>query len=195
MLNIRKLSFQCINDVFSIIRCIQLRELEGLDAFPLFYPERFPRVGQIANKADVILIVVNALPVPDEKTSWEQIIEYRSDPESFGKFLALRCWMTEVAKSNLSIREVEESLEWLLYDYQRHLKLHKMKVNIEAFETMLTVGAEFLENLVKINWGKAAKLLFTFKHRKVELLEAEIKSPGSEVAYILESRKQFGGRT
>lgn len=63
--------------------------------------------------------------------------------------------------------------------------------NLGAFETVLPVGAEFIENIVKLNLGKAAKQLFTFKHRQIDLMEAEIKSPGSEVAYILHSREKF----
>lgn len=171
--------------------CFLLRYKEGLDAFPLFYNEKISLPSKTSDKADVVRVVLNALPIPDYKTSWEQIIEYRSDPDSLGKFLALRRWMTKTAKAQLSIIEIEEELEWLLYDYQRHLELHRLKVNVGAIETILTVGAAFLENLAKVNWGEAAKLLFTFKHRKIELLEAEMKSPGSEVAYVLGAWKQF----
>ena len=99
--------------------------------------------------------------------------------------------MMQAAKAQLTQREIEDNLEWLVFDYRRHLGLHKLKANMGAFETIVTVGAEFLESLAKVNWGKAAQLLFTFKHRKIELMEAEIKSPGSEVAYILETRKRF----
>jgi len=94
-------------------------------------------------------------------------------------------------KAQLPPREVEEKLEWLIYDYQRHLNLHKLKYRMGNFEAILTIGSELLENLVKINWGDAAKLLFELKRRRIELMEAEMKSPGAEVAYIVKSREQF----
>lgn len=180
-----------INDVFSRIVSVRLRELEGLDTFPLCYNERLPVGNRVISQANVIRIVLRALPIPDDTTSWEQILEYRSDPDSFGKFLALRRWMTDVAKAELPEKEIEDNLEWLVYDYERHLKLHKLKAQMGVFESIVTVGPEFLENMVKINWGKAAKLLFFLKHRKVDLMEAEMKAPGSEVAYIIKSREQF----
>lgn len=45
-----------------------------------------PRPG----KCDVVDVAINALPVSDDSTPWEQIVEYRSDPDSISKFLALR---------------------------------------------------------------------------------------------------------
>lgn len=184
-----------IDDILSRVLCIQLRKQENIEAFPIFYNDALSESKENISKSSAIQIVVNALPVPDDQTSWEQIIEYRSDPDSYGKFLALRRWMNEVANAQLSPREIEENLEWLMYDYQRHLKLHRLKVNMGALETVLTVGGEFLENLLKVNWGKAARLLFTLKHRKIELMEAEMNSPGAEVAYILESWNQFSSKT
>jgi hypothetical protein len=183
----------CFNmfDIFCRVFCRNLQITNGIDAFPLNYNEELPSELQVANKADVIRIVIKALPMPDADTPWEQILEYRSDPNSFEKIFALRHWINQTAKAGLSQREVQDNLEWLVFDYERHLKLHKLKTNLGAFETIVTVGAEFLESLAKVNWAKAARLLFTFKHRKVELLEAEMKSPGSEVAYILETRNQF----
>jgi len=183
----------CFNmfDTFCRVFCRNLQITKGIDAFPLNYNEELPSELPVANKADVIRIVIKALPIPDANTPWEQVVEYRSDPNSFEKIFALRQWINQTAKAGLSQREVQDNLEWLVFDYERHLKLHKLKTNPGAFETIVTVGAEFLESLAKVNWAKAARLLFTFKHRKVELLEAEMQSPGSEVAYILETRNQF----
>lgn len=41
-------------------------------------------------RLNVLKIVLGAFPEPDESTSWEQIIEFRSDPDSAGQVLALR---------------------------------------------------------------------------------------------------------
>jgi hypothetical protein len=179
-------------DLLARVRCIQLRNLEGIDAFPLFFGEKLLSQTQGVTRADVVNLVIAALPRPDDNTPWEQIVEYRSDPDTVGKFLALRLWITEMAKAQLPPREVEERLEWLLHDYQRHLNLHRLKYTMGNLEAILTMGADVLENIVKINWSRAAKGLFELKRRRIELMEAEMKTPGAEVAYIVRSREQFG---
>lgn len=173
---------------------IQLRELNKLDAYSVFHLPFEPLQKPQASKSEIIQITLGALPEPDELTSWEQIIEYRRDADSQGKFLALRNWMSDIAKASLTPAEIEEKLEWLVYDYQRHLKLHKLKTNNGALETILITGAEILENIVKFNWSKAAKAMFSFKHRQAALMEGELNSPGNEVAYILKTRERFSSK-
>jgi hypothetical protein len=182
-------------DYVTRLSCIELRESGNVDAFPLTYSEKIFPESAVASKTDIVRVVLKALPIPDENTSWEQIIDYRNDSDTAGKFLALRRWITTTARAQIPANELEEELEWLLFDYQRHLNLHKLKTNWGAFETIVTVGAEFLENIARIRWGKAAKLLFTLKHRKVDLMEAEMKAPGAEVAYIVKSRSYFDDAT
>jgi hypothetical protein len=50
--------------------------------------------------------------------------------------------------------------------------------------------AEALEDLAKIKWGKLTERLFT-RHRKVDMLEAELSAPGREIAYVVKARKSF----
>jgi hypothetical protein len=51
-----------------------------------------------------------------------------------------------------------------------------------------------MENLVKLNWSKIAKGALQVQKRKVELMEAEMKVPGRECAYVFDARKQFGAK-
>ena len=170
---------------------IQLRELGRVDAYPVYYTELPSGQKQEADKTDIVQIALNALPVPDESTSWEQIAEYRSDTDSQSKFLALRHWMSEVARAELAPAEVEEKLEYLIDQYRQHMKLHRMKTNVGTLETIVTTGAEILGDLVSFKWGKAAEALFSLKKRKVTLLEGELTAPGNEVAYIVKARETF----
>ena len=73
------------------------------------------------------------------------------------------------------------------------MALHKLKTNTGALETIIVTSAELMEDLVKFNWGKAAKGLFAIRRRHVELIEGELKSPGREIAYIYNARKSFSG--
>ena len=70
------------------------------------------------------------------------------------------------------------------------MRLHRLKIETGRLETILTIGGDFIENLVKFNWGKLARTMFTLKHRRVELIEAEISAPGLEVAYLFKSRER-----
>lgn len=170
---------------------VMLREHKQMDAYPVFTISPNDLQNPQAEKNDVVQITLNAFPIPDDSVSWEQIVDYRSDPETQGKFLALRNWMNEVARARLTPNEIEEKLEWLIYEYQRHITLHRMKTNSDTFETIVVAAADCLENLVKLNLGKVARGLFAIKHRRIELMEGELKAPGSEIAYIVQSRQRF----
>jgi hypothetical protein len=170
---------------------VALRQKTKATVVPIFADDLALEHGTETQKAEVVQITLSHLPVPDEKTPWEQIIEYRGDPDSRSKFLALRHWMSEVARSEITPAEVEEKLEYLIDQYNQHLKLHRMKTNAGTLETVVTTSAEVLGDLVSFKWGKAAEALFSLKRRQVELLEGELTAPGSEIAYIVKARETF----
>lgn len=170
---------------------IELKNLSKQDAYPISLFNSFLGTQTPNLKHDVVQVSLYALPFPDGSTPWEQIIEYRSDPDSQSKFLALRHWMSEVARAELTAAETEEKLEYLIDQYRQHMKLHKMKTNIGTLEIIVTTGFELLGALVGFKLGKAAQPLFALKRRQVALLEGELTSPGREVAYIVEARKRF----
>jgi len=171
---------------------IELREVDHLDAHPIL-PDEFVSFesNNPATKHEVVRIALNALPIPDEKTPWEQIIEYRDDPASHDKFLDLRNWMSETARGVLTPQEVEEKLEYLLSRYRRHMEIHKLRSNTTMLQTIVITTADVLGNLASFQWGKAARALFSLKHRQVNLLEGELTAEGSEVAYLMKAREDF----
>lgn len=170
---------------------VQLRVLDGMDAYPVvsdIIPQMpIPR----PQKCDVIDVTLNTLPVADDTVPWEQIWEYRNDPDSQRKFLALRKWMSSMARAKLTPVEVEEELECLIDDYRKHLQLHRIKANAGAIQTFIIAAMEFLEDLTNKRFSKIAKGLFSAKQRQIELLEGELNAPGREVAYIIKAREAF----
>ena len=58
-------------------------------------------------------------------------------------------------------------------------------------ETLLTSTGKAAEDLVKVKLGDLAKLLFILRERKVSLLEAELKAPNRELAFISIARSRF----
>jgi hypothetical protein len=168
-----------------------LREVYPVVAFGL-------RGGETEPKSDVIDVVVNNLPIPQEDTPWELIYELRSDPDSQRKFLALKTWINDLAKLKLEPNEVEDKLQSLLAEYQAHMNLHKVKTRLSSLKTVLLsevgisaagwlTGHAALAGLV----GAVAAPIFTMKMRQIGLLEEETRAPGKEVAYILKARQEF----
>jgi hypothetical protein len=170
---------------------IMLREKKGVDAYPVLASQIPLAHESPATKNDVVQIILESLPLPDDSTPWEQIIEFRNDPDSYNKFVDLRNWMSEVARAALSPAEIEEKLEHLLRQFQRHMEIHKMKTNMGTLETILVTTGEVIENFATLKIGQGAKALFAAKQRKIALLEGELTSPGSEVAYIVKAREAF----
>jgi hypothetical protein len=67
-----------------------------------------------------------------------------------------------------------------------------MKYEPSTTEIILRTGADIIESLIKLRPSKAANALYSFRKRKLDLLEAELKAPGREVAFIHKARHEFG---
>ncbi len=189
-----KKSIPLADEYIARLVSIQLRLLDSMDAYPIL--SSLPHVPNASvQKTDIVRIVLDTLPIPDDSVSWEQIHEYLADPDTKSKFLGLRNWMNETVRGGSSPIEVEERLEYLIDKYQQHLNLHKMKSRTGTIETIVVTGAEFLEELVKFKWGKIAKGLFSFKHERVSLMEGELTLPGNEIAFIVAARDNFSPKS
>lgn len=173
------------------LTAIQFRELENINAYPVVGYDTTLSLDSRDSKTDVVQIVLGSLPIPNDETPWEHILEYRSDEDSRNKFLDLRHWMSDVARGQLTTNEIQEKLEWLMSQYQRHMQLHKMKTNSGALEIVLVTTSEVLEDLAHLKFSAATKAIFSFRQRRISLMEGELTSPGSEVAYIIKTRESF----
>lgn len=179
------------SDYLARLVSIQLRVLDSADAHPILDSDDSLMSGAGTTRAGVVDAVLGCLPVPDDSAPWEQVLEYRNDPEARGKFLALKRWMNKVSRERLSVNEIEDELEFLMHQYESHLKLHRMKINFETWQTVLVAQADLIPNLLKLKWGDIAKTLFALGQRRVALMELELNAPGNEVAYIAEAREAF----
>jgi len=188
-------SMFAMNDIFLRLMSIYYQKSYGIDTYPILefaISDSIPEIAAYAPSIeDTIQIVINRLPVPDDSVPWEQIIDFRNDPDTENKLLGLRVWMSDITRAKLTSIEIEQKLEWLLHEYQQHMRLHRMKTNASTLETIIVTGAEIVENLVKLQFGKLAKGLFSLRHRKLALLEGELKSPGREIAFISKAQETF----
>lgn len=100
--------------------------------------------------------------------------------------------MAKLAVEVQTPHEATQELEYLLDEYESHMRLHKMKITRGTFETLIVGAAEILENVAKFRLSKAAEAIFVLKNRQIALLEAEQSAPGREVAYIAQAKRRFG---
>lgn len=144
-----------------------------------------------SKKRDVIQVVIKNLPLPDTSTPWEQIIDFRNNSENQENLLALRRWISKISSENIKLAEVQEELEWLINEFQSHMKFHKMKANTETLEVLVKAPLEIIEDLMRLKLSKIPEPFFAVKKRELMLMEAEMIAPGKELAYIIKSREAF----
>lgn len=133
---------------------------------------------------DVISIILKRFPIVKQDLPIEKIIEFKSDPDSKIKLSRFRNWVTEISKSNMSLKEIEEKLDHLLLEYSNHMNLHRIEYELGKTETLVTTSLSLIENIAKLKLGEASKLLFDLTKTEIRLLKAENTAPGKEVAFI-----------
>ena len=145
-----------------------------------------------AQRSDILRVVIGRLPIPDENTPWQDILDFRRDPDTSRKLLAIREWTRSIAREGREVSSLQERLDYLLEEYRAHIALHKLKYSMSAFETLITTTAEVAESLIKFKWKAVAEAMFSIRKRKIALLEAEASAPGREVSYIIHAQSKFG---
>ena len=136
------------------------------------------------NISDAVRVVLKKFPILSKDISIQNIIEFKTDPDTKIKLSRLRNWISEISKSNMNIKEMEEKLEYLLLEYSNQMNLHKLEYHTGTIETLVTVSLSLIENISRLNLSQASKVLFDLNRTKLKLLKAENEAPGKEVAFI-----------
>ena len=143
-------------------------------------------------KAETYNLILEDFPIIDVKDlSWEQLFDFKKDPEIYNSIWSLRNWISNISKSNKSINEIEEEYRYLKYKYENSIKLHKLKTSNSLFQTTIQTSAELVENLAKLKFRKLTDLFFKFKENKISLMEAELKSEGNQLSYLFKINNKF----
>ena len=163
---------------------------DAVSAVPILASDApLKKSGNRTWECNALSVVIGSVPVPDETTSWEQILELRAHPDASAKALALRRWLSQLGTKSTPLRELNDELHWRLNEYERHMRIQDMKINTGTVETVLTAAAEVLEDILKFKLKDAVGLLFSARKRKIALAEAEESAPGKEIAYIAHLRR------
>ena len=177
-------------DPFIIARsdCICISSFGGLQTVALgSIPELEENNGLQAG----FKLAVSKVPVPSENTSWENIFDMLEDDELIASAARLRSWVREVTKENLGQSEINDRLEYLLYDYKKHMRVHTSKFSTSTLEIVVVGGTEFIENALQLKFSKAIGKLFSIRKSGIDLLGAEMEAPGRQVSLIAKLEKKF----
>jgi hypothetical protein len=139
---------------------------------------------------DVLSILLPSMPIPEQDTPWDRILDFRSDPLSRDKFVRFRRWAEDLGKHPEQIRDLNEKLDWMIFDYAKHMEFYKMKTRQSLFEVLVSTAADLVFSLPKVLLG-LAKPGFALKKREYELMEADFNAPGKEIAYLYDAKQSF----
>ncbi|MEM0543823.1 hypothetical protein WFZ85_14485 [Flavobacterium sp. j3] len=150
-------------------------------------------IDNITNvKTETYNLILEDFPIVKvENLAWEQIFDFKNDPETYNSIWGLRNWITSISKSNKSINEIEEEYRYLKYKYEQAIKIHKLKTSNSVFQTSIQTGAELIENVAKFRLRKLSDILFKFKENKISLMESELKSEGNQLSYLFKVKEKF----
>jgi hypothetical protein len=170
----------------------KLRDRNQIDAVPLYTSTKLALDDYIEGKADVIDITIKNFPQPSvDSVAWEQILDYKQDPQSQNHLIGLRRWITKISRSKITQNELIDEINYLMSEYKRHLELHRLKSNTGIFQTFVTITAEALEGILTLKPTKTVSAIMSFRQRKIDLVEAELNAAGKELAYILKTQDLF----
>ena len=141
-------------------------------------------IGEFNSTTTVLTVLLKRFPMITNEIEIEKFIDFKNDPETKLKLNRLKDWVIDISKKSYSGKEIEQKIDYLLQEYSNQLELHKLRYKLGVIETLVTTTLGILENLVKVNFSKAAKVIFDLKKQDINLLEAEQKTTGRELAYI-----------
>lgn len=134
--------------------------------------------------SDTISIVMKKFPVLDKELPFEMFLDFKQNPDTKLKLSRLKNWISEIANTKVSAKEIEQKLEFLLIEYSNHLDFHKLKYSQGVMEIIISTSLSIIENVLQLKLSDASKVLFDIKKKRIDLLESERNALGKEVAYI-----------
>jgi hypothetical protein len=168
-------------------------QFEGYSAITISneFDALFADEGVPSGMSNVVEVVLDKIPLPSDQTPWETILDFREDRKTKELLNGLRVWMVEATKSDGSRKELDQKLEWLLFQQTEHLRIHRLTSRMGVMGSVFVGGMEMMEDAIKLRLGRIAKSLVSVSTRRAELLKSELSSPAKELSYLLAVQKRF----
>lgn len=183
---LHEVTFASARDLVNRYLVTQIESRPDSDIVPLCEVP-LPEPRNSGNITEIASIALHGLPVPDQSVAWEDILSFRA--ESRDKQWGFRRWLHAMATKKQTEAEIRDDIEWSLNEYAKELDRFKLKRSVSFMETYVIPTVEALESFKPSSFLKG---IVSIKKRKIELLEAEGRGPGREVAYVFDARRRFG---
>lgn len=142
-----------------------------------------------AENATVIKLVLDALPLPDERSSIYDVLEWRKDDDAILRHRRLRAWIAQLAREKY-VPDPDE-LATLMDDYNTYMAAHHKKMTRSRVAVLVTTAAEVIEDLSRMRLTGAVDRLFSLFTQQASVLHAELAAPGREIAYLAGAHARF----
>lgn len=136
-------------------------------------------------------VVLKQLPQLDTRAPWEDILKFRQEARTQQLIRRLRRWVRKTVAEDWSAAELEDEIEYLIYEYERHMRASRISGAKEALQVIITGTAEVAESVVKLRLGRLSKLAVAALDNGASFLRSETSAPGRELALIPEARRIF----
>jgi hypothetical protein len=165
--------------------------LEGIDAVCLETVVS-THVDRKANKDDLFEIIVSNISIPDEKIPWHDLLAFKNESRSIQQLRALRLWVTDMSNGKLTYGEAVDKVSYLMDEYRSHLRGAGLKFKAGILRTLVVGAAGVAENVLKFKLKDLAEAPFKMFDARTQLVEAERKAVGRELAYAVRAMDELG---
>ena len=177
------------SDLSTRLDAIHLSKTINDEFFPFL---RINPTTPIENKkANVINLILNDIPEPESNTSWEAILDYKADDDIRNNYLALINWINKISKSEFDISEIKDEYDYLLSEYKRQYKIHKLKSRNSTLEVVANLGAGLITALGSGDFLGAFQSIINVTPARIKLMEEESKLPGRDLSYVFHTQNRF----
>jgi hypothetical protein len=142
-------------------------------------------------KVEVLQYVLRQVPIPRANVPLQELLSFRADQGNRASLSRLQRWITEQSGKTKGPAELEDSFLSAYDDYRRAIALLDNKYLTTSLGLVVSVGAEVVDNLLRVKWGSAAKAVFSWRKASLERQAEEAKAPGNELAYLAALERAF----
>jgi hypothetical protein len=162
----------------------------GFETVPICQSDLLLRLpGNKQSLQTVMQVALTGMPLPGETVAWRDIFDFKTQARD--KQWGFRRFLTALSTKQQTPAEIRDDIEWTANEYAKAKEIHHIKASQSFVEIFVISPLEIIENLVKLNWSKPAKGALSIQKRKIDLMEAEMKAPDRECAYVFDARKRF----
>jgi hypothetical protein len=166
------------------LHAVAFMRLVGVSAAPVLRANTHVFGNVSDRETQVLRLVLSRFPMPQSDQPLERLIEFKKDSDSQAKRLALREWITSIAKTEKTLREIGQQLEFLVADYEERVRLHRLVYRYTPIEIVLATASAIMAALAGRSAVDGASGIFSLRQQRILAELKEFDLPGREVAYL-----------